>query len=189
MFRQVISEQQLFDEINNSVVIYCERVVSGTLLESQETLKQTIKKILIVNKEVSINLAITLARVIMFSSMMKELIDRKKRYTRHTSLARVYDNITQKTADKLAPANTGQSDTIYADFIAISKDVIAALTGPAKSREDVQQTFNAIIDRLETGTTEKNRLKVMKLASLIVQSNKSPIKRKEVIQQYVNEYI
>jgi hypothetical protein len=184
LLKQLNNDQAIEETTFVAAIKVVESLLSDSLLllESQENLKSVIKKILVTNKDISERLAVSLAKILLFSTIMQELIDRKKRYKRHSLLHLVYDRISDVTSRQLTPAIKGVD--IDSDFINNTKTVLAQLTGKSDSREEVKQTFDNILNRLTNSTVEKNRLKLMKLASLIVQSNQDDQKRKQLINQY-----
>jgi len=188
MLRQINNEHNQVTKLVEqlyTIRVLCE---SGRVLnESHATLNQMIRKVLITNKEIPTTLATVLAKVILYSTMIEELINRKRRYKKHSLLTKVHDHITDLAAQQLSPATKEEVDNVNVDIIELTKQVSASLTGKPEIKDDIQRTFDAIVTKLTTTTTDKNRVKVMKLASLIVQSNSDTRKRKQIIQQYLEE--
>jgi hypothetical protein len=186
MLKQLIKEHTTINDIRESANSVLLSTGSDELLtESQANLKEVIKKVLITNKVIPETLATVISRTILFSTMMEELINRKKRYKKHSLLTKVHDRITDVTALALQPATAEQVDNVNVDIISVAREVVAGLTGNSESLADIQFTFDAIMNRLTTATSEKNRLNVMKLSSLITQSNQDTRKRKDIIKQYL----
>ena len=187
-----------FNEESNQIQLIREAVIQICLTaerqhgpirvtESYSNLQQTIKKILVTNKEIPIHLSLVIAKTIVFSSLLNDMIESKKRYKKYKSLKKVYDFITDKTATDIKPASSEQVDNVIVDIISIIKEVTSQLTGNADSVMDIQQTFDSMIERLSTNTTERNRVQIMKLASLITQSNSNVSQRKSFINQHLSK--
>lgn len=187
VIKQIIKNQKITEQLIYSVetVANNTKQQSAQLNESHANLKNVIKKILITNKEIPQHLATTIAKTIVYASLMQELIDRKKRYRKYNLLQKVYDRITDKTAQKLFPATTEEIDNIYADMMIITDEIVSAIKAKPEIQTDLQQTFDVIKRKMTTNTTERNRLDIMNLASRIIQSNNDIKKRREIIAQYL----
>jgi hypothetical protein len=184
MLSKLNNEQNTKDSIIENMTLLCSDVLSdSSLLESKNNLNGVIKKVLVTNKDISPHLANTLAKTILFSKMMEEIVERKKRYKKYSLLQKVYDHITNKTAQKLS--SSSEDGGVDVSIIDLTTEVIKSLRGKAESVDDVQQTFNAIVDRLTKTSSNRNQLDIMKLASKIVQSNQNTEKRKEIINQFI----
>lgn len=187
MFKQINTEQRNVEIIVESLEEFHDAVESNTLvLESQERLKSVIKKVLITNKVIPTHLAVVIAKTILFSDLIRELIERKKRYKKYALLNKVYDHITNKAAETLQPATDEDIDNVSLDILNLAKDIVSSIKGRTDTRDDIQQTFDILINKLTTATTERNRLSIMKLASKIVQSNSDTKKRREIIAQHLD---
>lgn len=191
LIKQVSKHQQLTEQLvqcfKHSVDDIIDNIDSPqtNIFESQENLKNVIKKILITNKEIPQHLATTIAKTIVYSSMLQHLIDLKKRYRKYTLLQKVYNRITDKTAQKLSPATTEEIDNVYVDILNVIDDTLSSIKAKRETQTDIEQTFDVIKRKMTTNTTERIRLDIMQLASKIIQSNNDIKKRREIIAQYL----
>ena len=186
MIKQLNEESRQINLIRESVVDLCSSVVNGSVInESYSNLQSTLRKILVTNKVIPLHLALVIAKVIVFSGLLDEMIEHKKRYKKYTPLKKVYDYITDKVAADLKPATAEEVDNVTVDFIAIARDVMSQLTGKTETVTDVQDALDAMLNRLSTKSTERNRVQIMKLASLITQSNTDGKKRKNFIDTHM----
>lgn len=187
MFKQIHKEQYIketLDELVGESLVNLHQ--NQQLNETHENLKAVIKKVLVTNKVIPTPLATTIAKIILYSQMLKDLVDRKRRYKKHSLLTKVYDHITDVAAKQLEPATAENKDNVRVDIMSIAKEIVDSLHGKPESLDDVQRSFEAIFNKLTTNTSERNRLSIMKLASKIVQSNDDVQTRREIIKQYLD---
>ena len=188
MISQLNREYNQLKTLQESVGSLCSAVIQSqpTLVtETYANLQQTMRKILVTNKEIPLHLALVIAKTVVFSSLLDEMIESKKRYKKYSSLKKVYDFMTDKVALELKPATNEQVDNINVDLITVLQDLLPQLTGNAETISDIQQTFDGMIKRLSSNTTERNRVLIMKLASQITQSNNDSKKRKQFIDSHL----
>ena len=170
MLKQINKEHLQFNSIASAVVEY---------------LKSVIKKVLTTNKVIPTYLANVIAKVVVFSSIVDEAIEKKHRYKKYTHLKKVFDHIAAKTAHELSPASHEDQDSVTVDFVTIAREVVSSLTGKYEIVDEVRSTFEQMLKRLSGVATERTNVQIMKLTSLIVQSNNDSQKRKHIINEYL----
>ncbi len=178
-------EQQIFE----FVILQCQTLsesssTSELIVETVDSLKQTIRKVLLTNKIIPERLAITIAKVVVFANELSLELTKKKTPELQQHLKSIFDVAANITQQKLEPAS--YSDSVDIDLISNIKLVLSNLTGNPTEKESVEQTFNRILDKI--AKRENNGalpITVMKTASLILQSNDDSTKRKQVLDSII----
>jgi hypothetical protein len=173
-------------QIHEIVVIQCTTLTEQTshsttaITETVDSLKHTIKKVLLTNKVIPEPLAVVIAKVIVFVADLEQELTKKKTPELQQHLKMIFDAASGITRQQLDPAT--YSDKSEVDLVTNIKTVLANLTGNATDRISVEQTFNRILDKVARREANGQLpVDIMKLVSLIVQSNGDTNKRKELI--------
>jgi hypothetical protein len=173
-------------QIHEIVVIQCTTLTEQTshstaaITETVDSLKHTIKKVLLTNKVIPEPLAVVIAKVIVFVADLEQELTKKKTPELQQHLKMIFDAASGITRQQLDPAT--YSDKSDVDLVTNIKTVLANLTGNATDRISVEQTFNRILDKVARREANGQLpVDIMKLVSLIVQSNGDTNKRKELI--------
>lgn len=176
-------------QILKFTVVQCEHLAHTVphpelIVETVDSLKQTIRKVLITNKVIPEPLAVAIAKVVAFTNELELELTKKKTPELQKNLKAIFDVASDITRHQLEPAV--HSDTIELNIIDNVKLVLTNLTGNPTEKQSVSQTFDRILDKVVR--REVNGvlpISVMKTASLIMQSNNDSTKRKQVLDSII----
>lgn len=176
--------QQIHEFVISQCAILAEQSPNSpkVITETVDSLKHTIKKVLLTNKVIPEPLAVVIAKVIVFVADLEQELTKKKTPELQQHLKMIFDAAAGITRQQLDPAT--YSDTSEVDLVANIKTVLANLTGNPTERLSVEQTFERILDKVARREANGQLpVDIMKIASLIVQSNSDVNKRKEIINK------
>jgi hypothetical protein len=178
-------KQQMLEFVVKQCNILSESEPSPQLLsETVDSLKQTIRKLLLTNKVIPEPLALTIAKVFAFTKELELELTKKKTPELQKHLKMIFDVAAHITQQQLEPAAT--SDSTKIDLVANIKTVLGHLTGNPEEKLSVEQTFNRILDKIDARATNGALpVDVMKLSSHIIQSNGDANKRKSILDTIV----
>jgi len=171
---EIVQESAL---IEKTVELF-EQITNGTqvLEESILNLRSDVRRHLINNQRVSMRLAITLAQIFVISDELEKELGKTTKF-KEPVLKKKMEKIFQ-----IASELSTKDDTPHPKLVDAIRFVLDKLEGNKERIEMMKTTFERIVQRIESSDAAL-KLKIMKMTSLIMQSNDNIKKRREVIDQ------
>jgi hypothetical protein len=178
LFRELNHKIVQETEIIKKTVELFEQITEGntTLQESLIDLRADVRRHLINNQKVSTRFATTLAQIFVISEELEKELLKSTKYK---------DSVLKKKMEKIfqvASELATKDDSTHPKLVDSIRHVLDKLEGNPERIETITKTFERIILRLESSDAAI-KIKAMKMASLIMQSNDNIKKRREVIDQ------
>jgi len=159
---------ELFERIED------ERNSPEFLIESLINLRSDVRRFLVNHLSIPLRLATTLAQIVVMSDELDKELAKSTKY-KDPSLKKMVEKIMQISSELSSKDDSSASK--LTDSIPLLLD---KLEGNSERIELIKKTFDKIIHRLTSSDTTL-RLKCMKLAAAIIQSNNNAKSRREVI--------
>jgi len=161
---------QLFEQLAN------DNFSVEPLQESLIDLRSDIRRYILNKPHVPLSLATTFAQIFVIAEELEKELNKSTKYK---------DPVLKKTMEKILRISAelaSKDDSTHPRLIDAIRHALDKLEGNQEKIESIKKTFERLIDRLESNDTTL-KVKAMKLASLIMQSNNHRTKRREVVDQ------
>lgn len=150
--------------------------VPELIVENIINLRADVRRYIINHDHVSQAMAYTLAQIFVIAEELEKELKKNTKY-KEPALKNMMEKIL-KVSSELATAQ----ESTHPRMIDAIRHAIDKLEGNKDKIDTITSTFERIFTRLEASDSAM-KIKAMKLASLIMQSNKDKKKRREVIDQ------